>query len=416
MKDKILKFIYSVLKRYAMKVLRRHKPFVVAITGSVGKTTTKEFTYKIFCDAFGKENVRANAGNLNAEIGIPLTVLGYRNTPGKFELIWLLVSAYFRTFVSSYPKYLILEMGVEHPGDIDYFCSIVKPNVGVVTAATPAHVVNFKDLKQMQSEKIKLLKYVTDAAIVNGDDEFMIASKVEALKYSIMDDDAECYSENIKSTVSGTNYVLIYNNKHYQVENKLLGKQMVYSQMAAYLAAVSSGIDLKNAAQSLNSLVAYPGRMNLIKGVKDIVIIDDTYNANPASSEAAIETLANIKHSGRKVLIHGNMNEQGSNEKQVHLDLGKRALGKVDLAVFVGQNAEEMQGGFGDKTKSIVYGNRGKLLKNIEKIMLPNDLVLIKASQNKNYFEEVTKLLMKDKNQAKNVLVRQSKNWLRKKR
>jgi len=416
MKDKILKFIYSVLKRYAMKVLRRHKPFVVAITGSVGKTTTKEFTYKLFCDAFGEENVRANAGNLNAEIGIPLTILGYRNTPGKFELIWLLLSAYFRTFISDYPKYLILEMGVEHPGDIDYFCSIVKPNVGVVTAATPAHVVNFKNLNEMQSEKIKLLKYVKDAGIVNGDDKFIQASKVSAITYSIVDEKANCCAENIKLTVTGTNYVLIYNNKHFQVENKLLGKQMVYSQMAAYLAAVSSGVDPKAAALSLNEIIPYPGRMNLVEGVNNVIIIDDTYNANPASSEAAIETLASIKYSGRKVLIHGNMNEQGSEEQQVHLQLGEKASGKVDFAVFVGQNAEVMQKGFGDRVKSIVFKNRSELIKNIEKIIQPDDLVLVKASQNNNYFEEVTKLLMKNKDQSRSVLVRQSQSWLRKKR
>lgn len=417
MKNIFLQFIYRALKKYAQKVLQRHKPFVIAVTGSVGKTTTKEFAYKLLCDEYGESNVRANAGNLNAEIGLPLTVLGYRNTPGKFELITLLVTAYFRTFVETYPKYLILEMGVEHPGDIDYFCSIVRPNIGIVTAATPSHVVNFKNLTEMQSEKIKLLKYVKELGIVNFDDEFIKGNtKDNAVGYSLRDKSADCFSKEISISDRGTTYSLVYKNKAYSVSNSLLGNQMIYSQMAAFLAAVSSGVNPEKAARSLNSLKAYPGRMNLLEGEDGTTVIDDTYNANPASSQAAVTTLALIKHKGRKVLIHGNMNEQGKEEKTVHLNFGKFVSDKVDFVVFFGPNAELMQKGFGNNDKSVVFKNRQELLQNIQKLVQPDDLVLVKASQNGNYLEEVTKILMKDKENVHKLLVRQSNNWLKKKR
>lgn len=416
MKDSALKFIYLILKRYAQKVIRRHNPFVIAITGSVGKTTTKEFTYKLFCDAYGAENVRANAGNMNAEIGVPLTILGYKKTPGKIELIWLLVSAYFRTFVSKYPKYLIIEMGVERPGDIEYLCSIVQPNVGVVTAATPAHVANFRNLEQMQFEKVQLFKYVKDIGIANADDEYIKKSEMNALEYSLRDKHVDCYASNIEISIEGTSYDFKYEMNNYHIKNTLLGKQMIYSQMAAFLAAVSAGVAPEKAALSLQKLEPYHGRMNLISGENDVTIIDDTYNANPASSAAAIETLHDINFEGRKVLVHGNMNELGNEEEKAHLEIGEKTKGKVDLAIFMGKNASLMQKGFGSTEKSIIFNNRTELLKNIKKIIQPGDLVLIKGSQNGNFLEEVTKLLMKDRDLAKKILVRQSNNWLRKKR
>lgn len=158
MKKVYLNFIQWVLAKYARSVITKNNPFVIAITGSVGKSSTREAAYQVLSDHFGADEVRRNLGNLNTEIGVPLTILGYEKQPSN--LIWpiFLVGSYFRTFTKKYPKYLILEMGVDHPGDIAYLCSIAQPDLAIITSTEGAHLANFKSLEQYRDEKISIVK------------------------------------------------------------------------------------------------------------------------------------------------------------------------------------------------------------------------------------------------------------------
>lgn len=419
MKQKILQFIYHVLRRYAQKVIIRHKPVVIAITGSVGKTSTKEAVAQVMKDAFPNQ-VRATSGNLNAEIGIPLTILGYTKVPSKFALPFLLIPAWFRTFASDYPKYLVLEMGVEHPGDIEYFGTIVTPDVGIITAAAPAHTANFSNVSEMQSEKTKMADIVkpNGLLIYNADDEYLAKSKLKnSISYSIKDKSANCWADNIKLSEEGMNFEVSCQNDMVEVKSHLLGEHLIYADLAAFCVGKHYNISSEKIALSLEKRTPVKGRMNLLEGKNNTLIIDDTYNSNPSSACAALKTIGDIKYTkGRKVVILGNMNELGEYEKEGHELVGKCAKGKTDLAVFVGPNADLMTDAYGNREKVMTFKSRQSLEKKLGELIKPNDLVLVKASQNANYFEEVVKLLLSDKEEHHKVLVRQEGHWKKKKK
>jgi len=418
MKNTILKLIYSILRKYAKKVILRHKPVVIAITGSVGKTSTKEAIAQVMKDAFPKQ-VRATAGNLNAEIGIPLTILGYVSVPSKYVLPFLLIPAWFRTFVSEYPKYLILEMGVEHPGDIEYFGTIVTPDVGIITAAAPAHTANFANVPEMQAEKIKMANIIKPDGLLifNADDEYLTKAKLKnSICYSIKNQKADCWANNIELSEDGMNFDVSCQQDRVEVKSRLLGEHLIYADLAAFCVGKHYNISSEKIALSLEKRVPVKGRMNLLTGRDGIKIIDDTYNSNPSSACAALKTISDIKYTqGRKVAILGNMNELGNYEKEGHELVGKCAKGKSDLTVFVGPNADIMAEAYGSSGKVMTFKNRQALEKKLDKIIEPNDLILVKASQNANYFEEIVKLLLSNTVEHHKVLVRQEEHWKNKK-
>lgn len=416
MKDKALKSIYSILKKFAVRVIKRHKPFVIAVTGSVGKTSTKEAVYYLLKEAYGK-NVRATAGNLNAEIGIPLTILGYKNYPSKWLWPIFIVGAFFRSFVTHYPKYLILEMGVDKPGDIKYFGSIVRPDIAIITAATPAHTANFLTLQRMQEEKISIRNILIDKGllIVNMDDEFLAKQKYSnVIGYSIKSE-SNYKAEKINISLEGNAYQIDQGRGKLRVKSNLVGRQMIYNELAAIAVAFSLNIKEEKIKKGLLRLHQYPGRVQILPGINGSVIIDDSYNSNPASAKAALNLLKELKEKGRKVAILGNMNELGKLEEKEHRELGYYAKDKCDIALFVGPNAENMKSSFANQKKSKTFLGRTELQKYLKNFVCKNDIILVKASQNGNYFEEVVKFLMKEKNKSDELLVRQSKEWMFKK-
>lgn len=418
MKKFLLKIIYKILARYARNVIDKHKPFVIAITGSVGKSSTKEAISKLMKDQFGKE-VRANYGNLNAHIGIPLTILGYNQVPNVFFWPIFLILAWFRTQTKSYPKYLILEMGIDFPGDMDDFLSIVKPNIVVVTTLGGAHLENFASLAEYQAEKLKLIESLdeTGRAIVNIDDPDLAKLKGKnIIGISLSKMDADYRTESCRVSLNGTEYRLVTTGQKISIKSKVLGKHFIYGQLFAFAIANYFKINFLKTKKSLEEILPYHGRMNVLPGKMGITIIDDTYNANPSSVRAALDTLNEIEYSGRKIAILGNMNELGKIEKEAHIDVAKYAEDKFDLVVFVGRNSEIMYDHATNQEKTRKFSSRQELLSSIEELVDDRDLILVKASQNGNYFEEIVKYLLKDKDNASNLLVRQSKYWMSKKK
>lgn len=416
MKNFFLKIIYRTLAGYARKVIKDHTPYVIAITGSVGKSSTKEAIYQVFHDRFG-DLVRKNYGNLNAEIGIPLTILGYKNLPNKFLWPIFLVSAYFRTRVKEYPKYLILEWGVEHRSDIDYFKSIVRPDVGVITWISPAHLANFKSYDELVAEKMGMMGAVKEGGkiFINADNPEL--SKVHGeniLKVGIRYKEADYTAGDIILTTDGMTYRINTTGQKITVRTKTIGEQLIYADLFAFALGQQFEIQSLKIKESLEKIKPINGRMRLVEGKRGIKIIDDTYNANPAAVKAALLTFSKIATDSRRVAIIGNMNELGNYEKSAHQEVAEYAKGKCDLAIFAGPNANLMASTFGKD--SLSYKNRLELLRDIDKIIKANDLVLIKASQNNNFFEEVTKALMAYPADADKVLVRQDKFWKKRKR
>ncbi len=415
MKQKLLNIIYKILAFYAKQLIKKHNPFVVAITGSVGKTSAKEAIYEVLKDHFGSNQVRKNFGNLNAEIGIPLTILGYESVPNNYSWPIFLIIASKKMFVRQYPKYLVLEMGVEHKGDIESFCKITKPDIAIVTSISPAHLTNFNDVDEYQKEKISLISNLKSrgVAVVNGDEIALSQLRSERVKTISLDDkSSDIYIENYQVGLRGTEFRIASIGHKICIKSNLIGKHFIYSQLFGFAVGKILDFPLLSVAKSIEKIKSIPGRMNLIEG-DDFTILDDTYNANPCSVKAALDTMESIEHKGRKVAIIGNMNELGALEQKAHVEVAEYSDKKVDLAIFVGPNANKMKEA--RKGDSLVFKNRNEFLKCYKEIIKSADLVLVKASQNKNFFEEIVKELMKDKSNIDKKLVRQSNFWLNKK-
>ncbi len=413
-KNFFLKIIYFTLASYARRIIKNHDPFVIGITGSVGKSTAKEAIAQVLRDHFG-DQVRANFGNLNAEIGIPLTILGYEQLPNKFLWPFFLIQAYFKSLENKYPRYLVLEMGVEHPGDIQYFGTIVRPNIGIITSTQPAHLANFASRAEQRAEKREMANIVkSDGSLfINSDDDGL--QKIDFKQVStigIADETAQFRANSIKLSDSGTEYRIDTLGQKISIKSKLIGEHFIYASLFAFAVGNHFGIQSLEMKKSIEKLLPQNGRMNLLKGRDGITILDDTYNASPASVKAAFDVLSNFT-TLRRVAIIGNMNELGEIEVQAHREVASYAKGKMDLAVFVGKNANTMAQEYGGG--ALAYPTRDDLIAELNKLIHPSDIVLVKASQNGNYFEEITKLLLFDKSKAPDLLVRQSRFWLRKK-
>lgn len=421
MKKFVLNVIQRILANLAKRVILRFNPFVIAVTGSVGKSSTKEAIYRVMRDHFGEE-VRKNYGNFNTEIGLPLAILGYEKLPAK--ILWpllLLKITWVANNLKSYPKYLVLEMGIDKPGDMQYLASIAKPDIAIITSIaadsiSTAHVANFNNLESYQREKMAIIRYLKPQGkvIVNADDDLLAKQKIDnVIKVGVKNRRADYRAEVISLSLSSIEYRISCTGHKISIKSNILGQQIVYSALFAFAVADTLKIPLINVGKTLEKIKTLPGRMNLIEGRDNTLIIDDTYNANPISVKAALDFLSEIDYSHRRVVILGNMNELGEKESEAHRDIGKYARGKCDLALFVGPNAKAMAEGYGAQSAKI-YASREEVIKSLPELINKDDLILIKASQGNNYFEEIVKKLMKEPDQAPKLLVRQGKGWRRK--
>jgi UDP-N-acetylmuramyl pentapeptide synthase len=310
-------------------------------------------------------------------------------------------------------------MGVEHKGDLQYFASIVRPDIGIITYISPVHLVNFEKMDDLVEEKLMMTKIIKSSGrlIVNSDNEYLKSiDDSRAISVGISDSKAKYRAENIHLSYNGTDFSIVTVGQKIAIKSKLLGKQSIYSQLFAFALGQVFEIQSLSIKKSLESLKSVNGRMNFVEGRDGVQIIDDTYNASPASVKAALDTLANISYAGRKVAILGNMNELGSDAVKLHEEIGEYAKKRCDIAIFVGENAQTSKQAFDNLDRSYAFESRAKLLQNLSTIIKRNDLVLIKGSQNKVFLEEVTKRLMKNPENADKILVRQGSFWLRKKR
>lgn len=348
----ILKTIWAILRAEARLVLAMKKPMIIAITGSVAKTSTKDAIYWILKNK--KIKVWKSPGNLNAEIGVPLSILGYRfsHVP-KFLLplmpLWGFVKILIIYFIR-YPKVLILEMGVEHKGDIAYFTSLAKPHISVITAIGVAHAQNFKDIDEILEEKAQLISVLEegDWAVINKKDK---------------------YKEKLAKKTSA-------NIKYFDAEIEEISKK------AACAVAEIFEISSLEAEEILKKMPPLKGRLNIIKK-NGVTIIDDSYNANPLSMIAALRTL-DKKSSRRKIAILGDMLELGKYSKKSHEGIGKMAAKCADWIIFIGENADLYKKGAKGESKKVKINkaeDAEEAIKVISEKIKKGDVILVKGSR-----------------------------------
>ena len=430
----MIKFIEKILASLAKKILKKYQPEIIGITGSVGKTSTKE---AIFTVLKNKYNARANPGNYNNELGVPLTIIDSK-TAGRNFLRWLPV--FFKAWKlilkkdKNYPEILVLEMAAAHSGDIKYLINIAPCKVGVVTTVGPSHMEFFKDIKNVIKEKEKIVTHIKNGwAVLNADDDLVMSiqknTRAKVLTYGLSKNADVCAQDiNYEADGSGVSCKIIINNQQSIINNKKNNadfKNVLSSgQMSSILAAISVGliydIPLAQAVSSLKDFRFPSGRLNLIKGIKNTFIIDDTYNSSPKAVKVALEVLSRIECAGRRWAVLGDMLELGGLTETTHQEVGEWVKQfKVDILICVGEKmttaAQVAENGELAlvKEKVICFDNSDEVKKFIQNEISQGDLILVKGSQGMR-MEKIVKEIMAEPQRAEELLVRQNKKWLRK--
>lgn len=350
-------------------IVRRNIP-VIAITGSNGKTTTKEMTYKILSRRF---NVLKNEGNLNNHIGLPLSLT--KLTPNH--------------------EVVVLELGMNAVGEIKRLCEIAVPSHGVITNIGSAHVGGLGGLDSIRSAKFEILRGL-NVIVLNADDGFLMEGYESILRHEGFDgrlitfsinNDSDVRAEDVITTQNGSSFTLkVKGGESITLRLNVHGLFNVYNAIAASAVCLSLGIAPEEIKTSLESYTAFPMRFKIIRGNK-ITLIDDSYNANPSSMEQALRELIRMRDRGRVVAVLGDMLELGKFSEQLHGAIVKMVFDiGVNVFVAVGEMmslaAQKSQSTKSDSHPVIyIFKDADEVRHNISGILKEGDVVLIKGSR-----------------------------------
>jgi UDP-N-acetylmuramoyl-tripeptide--D-alanyl-D-alanine ligase len=432
MKNIFKKIIAKVLEIEAAIIIKKYQPKIIAITGNVGKTSAKDAIYSVISKSF---HVRKSEKSFNSDIGVPLTILGCNNAWNN-PIRWLRNIYYgldLIIFRHSYPEWLVLEVGADRPGDIKKIARWLKPDVVVVTkfSKIPVHIEYFKDKNAVVLEKgflVSALKH-DGTLILNSDDEDVFAFKSKTTNKVIT------YGLEGNTEVKATNYS-IYSNEEtgeplgvcFKVEYagnclpvKLagtLGSNNIYSSLAALAVGINLGLNLVEATENLSNHIAPRGRMSLIGGIKNSLIIDDTYNSSPVALTSALETLKSLKlkNKKKKIAMLGDMMELGKHTAEAHKEAGILASTACDILVTVGLRsralAESAIDNGLDEDSVLQFDSSEEAGLYIKNIIKEGDIILVKGSQSTR-MEKIVKEIMAEPACASELLVRQDEEWLK---
>lgn len=396
------KIVMKILAFFARAIINKYQPQVVGITGSVGKTSAKEIIASVLAHKF---KVRASIKNYNNEFGLPLTIIGLES-PGKNILGWIKVFVKIKKLLlfrdKNYPEVLVLEMGVDREGDMDYLLSIVRPDIGVLTNISHSHLEYFGSLEKIKKEKSKLVKNLKKdgLAVLNFDNKYLKDLPKEIKSQCCLygqDAGADFLAKDISFVLPndllsgdffGINFKLEYQGSVVPVILPgAISYPAVYSSLAALAVGLRLGLNLIEMTKYLQEIPMVSSRMEILPGVNSTIIIDDAYNASPESSLSALKTIKKIKlNKGRKVVIFGDMLELGSYNEEGHYLVGKEvAQSDVDMLLLVGENSKIIgqgarEAGFA-KDNIFNFVAAEDTFPFLEKNMLAGDLILIKASR-----------------------------------
>jgi len=426
------KIIEWKLKLLASWILQRYQPKVIGLSGSVGKTSTKEAIFKVLSYKF---KTGKNIKNYNNEIGLPLSIIGMESAKkNPFIWVWIFIKALLMVVFkqSNYPEMLVLEMGADKPGDIKYLVDFVKCHVGVITAIGATHLELFDSIEKVAREKQNVISHlkVEDFAVLNKDDELVMKMQ-EKTRAKIVtfgfNEGADVRASDLDISagpsadpwtdiqIKGLSFKLQYKGANVPVFlPKVLGRHQVYSALAAAAVGISQGMNLADIADALKEYNPPAGRMRLIAGIKHTSIIDDSYNSSPMAVQAALKVLKNINIPGKKYVVLGDMLELGPYTESGHREVGLASSEVADFIVTSGERSKiiaksAIEAGM-DSDQVFSFDDPLSAGKFIQERLKSGDMVLIKGSQGAR-MEKTVKEIMAEPEKAKELLVRQTSDW-----
>jgi UDP-N-acetylmuramoyl-tripeptide--D-alanyl-D-alanine ligase len=352
---------------------------VVALTGSNGKTTTKEMISACLETTFP---VLKTKGNLNNLIGLPLTLLN----------------------LTEQERIAVLEMGMNVPGEIRRLTQIAEPDVGLITNIERVHLEGMGSLERVREEKGELFRKMRQdgTILVNQDDPRVIdlASEFRGQKITFgIDHPAEVMAKEIRlQGVGATSFTLMMEGVPLEITLPFLGRHFVPNALSAIAAASLFGIELDKVKEALEHLSPSPMRMEVLRPKEGVTLINDAYNANPRSMELALEILSEMKGKGRGIAVLGDMLELGEYSVEAHQLIGKR-VGElsIDFLLALGEEApvlveSAMRHGL-DSEKARIVESHTEALSTLKKMVRDGDWILVKGSRRMR-MEKITEGLM----------------------
>ncbi len=347
---------------------------VVAITGSNGKTTTKEMLRAIFAQQKGG-TVLANQGNFNNDIGVPLTLFN----------------------LDAAHRYAVIEMGANHAGEIAYLTQMAQPSVTTITQCAPAHLEGFGSIKGVALAKGEIFSNLKSdgVAVINNDDDYanlwqQLAAPRQISTFAL-DKTADVMAKNLRLSDSGCDFSLQTKSGDIAIHLALPGRHNVMNALAASACALACSCTLEAIQQGLQNMQPVKGRLQRRAGINGISLIDDTYNANPASLNAALAVLNN--NTPPYWLVLGDMNELGTDSAEFHREAGQRAREfGVERLWAIGDMSHYAVESFGEGAQHFVHHN--ELIQSLHAQLPSRATVLIKGSRGMQ-MEKVVNALQK---------------------
>ncbi|NQV89699.1 MAG: UDP-N-acetylmuramoyl-tripeptide--D-alanyl-D-alanine ligase [Parcubacteria group bacterium] len=423
-------FVQRQITKKVQKILSVHKPIIVAVTGSVGKTSVRNAIATVLS---AKYTVGTTIKNYNNEFGVPLSILG-EESPGKSIVGWLRVLIRFPRNV---PQVFVLEYGVDHPGDMEHLCQIAQPDVSVLTRISPVHAEHFSSIEALAQEKAQLLAHTkkNGLTLLNQDDKrvkglaghavapiqtygYGDGADIQATDYRV--ETLQDFSFEPGEQFSKVRLSVQTSEGRIVVElNNVLGRGSASAVLPAIAIAQHLGLTHEQILSKIGDIEFEPGRMNPIPGIKGSLLIDSSYNAAPASMTEALNVLSDFHpvEGARRIAVLGHMAELGQYTEQEHRMLGMRAAEVgVDLLVCVGQMTQDTHAGAIDagipEDHIQHFDDAVEAGRWLDRQVHKGDIVLIKGSQSAR-MERVVKDLMAEPLNAEQLLVRQSAYWMK---
>lgn len=342
----------------------------------------------------------------------------YSSLFGWMKVLW---HGLFKAFDNEKFDFIVAEMGVDKLGDMKQLLRLLRPHIAILTQIAQVHTAEgqFESIDDILKEKSKIFSRQKkhDIAIINIDDERIrkIKGKLESSVITFgTRGEADVKIKNIVQSKDGIRFSAEYKRHSAQFNVPILGKHFIYCLAPAIVTAAIEGFTMNEIAELLTTFVLPRGRMNIIEGKRDSMIIDSSYNSNPLSLEAALRLMNEIP-SGRRICALGQMNELGKSSITEHKKIGQLVPGACDLLVTVYGHAkyiseEAIKNGL-SKSKVHHFPNSTDAGIYLAKELKKDDLVLVKGSQNKVMMERLIVEIMKNKKDAPKLLVRQEKEW-----
>lgn len=426
MKSFLRNIVVRILTAQARFLLRKHNPTIIAVGGSVGKTSTKDAVYAAI-----KDSVRARKSqkSFNSELGVPLTILGLpTGWDSPLRWIWnILDGGWTALFTRTYPDVLVLETGVDAPGDMDKLAAWLQPHVVVLTRLpdVPAHVEQFSSPQAITDEELKLVHAMRpDGTLIYNHDDQTIQAELKNVRqksvgygrylptdYKVAKDAIE-YKDDVPS---GIRFDIVHGDTSHVVRLRhVVGVQHAMACAAAVAVADMLDMPMDKVIDGLGCHQTPAGRLRIIPGIKGTVLIDDSYNSSPVAVEHALETFSEIKYAKRRIAVLGDMLELGKFSAEAHREAGKRVGEVCDILLTLGVRARGIAEGALvnglDDTTVFQYDDVSRAGRELQAMLQPGDVVLIKASQGIRA-ERVVEEVMQEPERAHELLARQDKEW-----